>query len=250
MTAPSLQEIDRQLPLLYTNTLVRYEPLPIRGKRNLLMLLDLHAVPHATEWGDGYSRTLPQLIRDMRRGEATIVLYYPSIAGFQEDHAYLTRMIRTVSIRITYDLPDPTPLNPEHVRPLVLREYRTAAGGALHPRKFPNPSETMVRKDRTQHHTILRLLREELGIRITHRQFRSLIVPNLTFMPSALREFEDQCAGRQTELAIHASDKYPGLWTHNEVWHYLLKLPTQFYQPDGYREDQNVSLWEDAEHKD
>lgn len=216
--------------------------IPLSGVDEIYTMLSLYGVNHSM-WGapDTDTKSVEDLVREVLNHEALIALEYvkqENVNGF-----LVTRHIHTVTAQVMHDTHTPTLLNPNHITRQVLREYRLIAGKEV-PRKHPNSlSEKVKWLERDNLVLALwRALSEELGIIVDGCYLEP---PYLYRVPDDARNFpHKQLVGFERDK--HPSGSYPGIWTNNQLEHFIWLMPDQYYNPEGYQEvgTNHIFKWE------
>lgn len=206
------ERLDISLRELYH---LEREPFYITQKAALQMLLEFEG--HATgQWFDN-------LWKEFENQEAR---FAHEVTGGDA----VLRYIRTAAARIT-----------RHVRyrgasgdhgdkftAEVLIEFIIGSDGEITLRRFQNSlSEKLKWTEHRPEKALLRGIIEELGIPISLKMLRK----SLKLVNGKINYWKDSRSGLETEIDVHPSHKYPGVKTHNQIYHYIWVMPERFWRP-------------------
>lgn len=140
------------------------------------------------------------------------------------------RCIRTVALRVYCDHLASTAADPGHLARQFLWEFRVKEDGSIVLRPFDNSiSEKLFWTELYYELAVRRAFRQELGLmRMDARYFAQ---PYLV-ATSGTTYFK---GGQQvSDVSHHPSDRFPGLWTHNELINDVYVMPEAFCRPWYY----------------
>jgi len=192
------------------------DTLTIEDEGTLTERLELHNVPYQT-WKKG---VLDKLFEELREREPT----------FMSNDGRLVSCIRTVTIRIYYDLPPDASGSTPNDRRLFLREFKKYPNsGKLVPRRHENSMSEKLKWDEDgDHFAVKRAFREELRKVSTEEQVILTDDDFCTIVPD-----KTQVVG---PIPLRESTKFPGLLRQNELHPYICILRAVHYDPMGYYE--------------
>jgi hypothetical protein len=179
-----------------------------------------------------------KLCKELQKGECTLCYgFFPPI----KKHILL-RVITTITIRISYHFrEDPKLLKGQKTNPIrskVLQEFRVMPDGNKKARPFQNSVSEKLRSNWEAYDPkrgVARALREELNITVSSDELEP---PYLLSMVNTY-ELERRRyirSGYLVEADFHPSGSLPGIYTLNNLIHFIWIMPEWHYKKKGYAE--------------
>lgn len=187
----------------------------------------------------GERNPFEKLRKEARKRECTLCYgFHPLL-----HRDILLRIITTITIRISYHFnEDPRLLKGQRTHPKrskVLQEFRVLPDGSKKARPFQNSVSEKLRSNweaNDPKRGVARALKEELGIVVLPTELEPpYLLPMVNTYELERRRFIRN--GYLVEEDFHPSGSLPGIYTLNNLIHFMWLMPERHYEKRGYAEN-------------
>ncbi len=170
--------------------------------------------------------------RELRKGECRLFVVE------HEGNGYVVRLIRTATLHVKVQLPSPTSRNPSFQKVFRLKEYHLNDGKRKY-RKYDNSMSEKLAPGETYRDAAVRAIQQELGIfpeeaHLGPPHFFSMKEYPWFKNPGGIPKEEGGHLPNEPEL--RETPRYPGIYTNNELEHFIWHMPLEYCRPEGYHE--------------